>query len=88
MQADDALCISIVQAMIPNMSRATKHPARPRRAEDELFPIRTVSNLTGVNAITLRAWERRYGVVTPVRTDGGQRLYRREEIELIQRKPT
>jgi MerR family transcriptional regulator, light-induced transcriptional regulator len=67
------------------MSRVRKHPARSRLAESELFPIRTVSNLTGVNAITLRAWERRYGLVTPVRTDGGQRLYRRKEIELIQR---
>ena len=55
------------------------------RKQVELFPIRTVANVTGVNAITLRAWERRYGLVTPVRTDGGQRLYTREEIELIQR---
>ena len=29
------------------------------------LPIRTVSILTGVNAITLRAWERRYGLVIP-----------------------
>jgi DNA-binding transcriptional MerR regulator/methylmalonyl-CoA mutase cobalamin-binding subunit len=51
----------------------------------ELFPIRTVANLTGVNAITLRAWERRHGLVKPVRSDGGQRMYRREEIDLIHR---
>lgn len=51
----------------------------------ELFPIRTVADLTGVNAITLRAWERRYGLIKPVRTDGGQRMYRREEIALIHR---
>ncbi len=29
--------------------------------QQELFPIREVSRLTGVNAVTLRAWERRYG---------------------------
>jgi DNA-binding transcriptional MerR regulator len=51
----------------------------------ELFPIRTVSHLTGVNAITLRAWERRYGLIRPVRTPSGHRLYRREEIDLIHR---
>jgi len=51
----------------------------------ELFPIRTVSSLTGVNSITLRAWERRYGLVQPVRTPTGHRLYRRDEIDLIHR---
>lgn len=51
----------------------------------EMFPIRTVSSLTGVNSITLRAWERRYGLVRPVRTPTGHRLYRRDEIDLIHR---
>ena len=66
------------------MARARKHSVGSHPA-GELFPIRTVANLTGVNAITLRAWERRYGLVTPIRTEGGQRLYRREEIDHIQR---
>jgi DNA-binding transcriptional MerR regulator len=30
---------------------------------------------TGVSAETLRAWERRYGLLSPARTDGGRRLY-------------
>lgn len=51
----------------------------------ELFPIRTVSTLTGVNSITLRAWERRYGLVQPIRTPTGHRLYRQDEIDLIHR---
>ena len=51
----------------------------------ELFPIRTVSSLTGVNSITLRAWERRYGLVQPIRTPTGHRLYRQDEIDLIHR---
>jgi DNA-binding transcriptional MerR regulator len=55
----------------------------PALAPGELFPIRTVSSLTGINAITLRAWERRYGLVEPVRTPTGHRLYRREDIELL-----
>ncbi|MET0660022.1 MAG: MerR family transcriptional regulator [Steroidobacteraceae bacterium] len=42
-----------------------------------------MSNLTGVNAVTLRAWERRYGLVKPVRTASGHRLYGREQIDQI-----
>jgi len=38
-------------------------------------PIRVVARRTGLTAATIRAWERRYGAVTPVRSDGGQRLY-------------
>ena len=37
--------------------------------QEELFPIREVSRLTGVNPVTLRAWERRYGLIQPTRTD-------------------
>jgi DNA-binding transcriptional MerR regulator/methylmalonyl-CoA mutase cobalamin-binding subunit len=50
-----------------------------------LFPIRTVSELTGVNAITLRAWENRYGLIEPVRKSSGHRLYTQEHIDLINR---
>jgi len=53
-------------------------------AEEELYPIRTVSSLTGVNSITLRAWERRYGLIKPVRTPKGHRLYKQNDIDLIQ----
>lgn len=57
--------------------------------EDEhasgLFPIRTVSELTGVNSITLRAWENRYGLIEPIRKASGHRLYTQEHIDLINR---
>jgi len=57
--------------------------------EDEqspgLFPIRTVSELTGVNSITLRAWESRYGLIEPIRKASGHRLYTQEHIDLINR---
>lgn len=52
--------------------------------KEELYPIRTVSNLTGVNSITLRAWERRYGLIKPVRTPKGHRMYTQNDIDLIQ----
>lgn len=51
----------------------------------ELYPIRTVASLTGVNPITLRAWERRYGLIRPTRTESGHRLYTRDQIEQIHR---
>ncbi len=34
-----------------------------------------LSRRTGVSRDTLRAWERRYGLLRPVRTEGGFRLY-------------
>lgn len=57
----------------------------PQTDSSELFPIRTVANLTGVNAVTLRAWERRHGLIQPVRTPSGHRLYGHEQIESIHR---
>lgn len=51
--------------------------------EEELFPIREVARLTGVNPVTLRAWERRYGLIQPVRTDSGHRLYSSMDVETV-----
>ena len=50
-----------------------------------LLPIRTVSSLTGVNAVTIRAWERRYGLIIPQRTPKGHRLYTQQDVERINR---
>jgi DNA-binding transcriptional MerR regulator len=49
------------------------------------LPIRTMSSLTGVNAVTLRAWERRYGLIRPARTPKGHRLYTHQHVERIRR---
>lgn len=48
------------------------------------LPIREVARQTGVNAITLRAWERRYGLIVPYRTPKGHRLFSAEHVERIQ----
>jgi len=58
---------------------------RLRPPAEGLLPIRTVSNLTGVNAVTLRAWERRYNLITPQRTPKGHRLYTHKDVERINR---
>lgn len=39
--------------------------------------------MTGVPAVTLRMWERRYGVPRPSRRDGGHRVYGQAEIERL-----
>ncbi|MBT8768114.1 MerR family transcriptional regulator [Metapseudomonas boanensis] len=51
--------------------------------QEELFPIREVSRLTGVNPVTLRAWERRYGLIQPTRTDSGHRLYSMTDVDSV-----
>lgn len=45
------------------------------REDQARHPIRVVAKRTGLAPALLRAWERRYTVVRPSRTDGGQRLY-------------
>ena len=59
------------------------HTTDKQKIPDGLLPIRTVASLTGVNPVTLRAWERRYKLVMPHRTPKGHRLYSRENVELI-----
>ena len=46
----------------------------------QTFRIGAVSRLTGITTGLIRMWERRYAVVTPVRTDTGNRLYTQEDI--------
>lgn len=48
-----------------------------------LLPIREVARLTGVIPVTLRAWERRYGLVVPLRTSKGHRLYTEDDVARI-----
>ena len=52
---------------------------------EKLYTIGTVSKLTGVGAITLRAWERRYGLIEPIRKESGHRLFTRQHIDQINR---
>jgi len=49
------------------------------------YRIHAVADLTGVPEATLRAWERRYAVPTPVRTPSGYRLYSHQDVELVKR---
>ena len=62
-------------------------PAPPRTSAlqgSPLFTIDEAARQTGVEAATLRAWERRYAVPAPQRTSGGYRVYTRRDILEIQ----
>jgi DNA-binding transcriptional MerR regulator/methylmalonyl-CoA mutase cobalamin-binding subunit len=45
-----------------------------------MLPMRLVSARTGLSADVLRVWERRYGVVKPTRSPGGQRWYTEADV--------
>jgi DNA-binding transcriptional MerR regulator len=64
------------------------HPFKMTAAANSqkvFYPIRKISELTGINPVTLRAWERRYGLIKPERTPKGHRLYTDEHVQLIRR---
>ena len=49
------------------------------------YTVKQVASLTGVPATTLRAWERRYGVVSPARTESRYRHYTDDEVARLRR---
>jgi MerR family transcriptional regulator, light-induced transcriptional regulator len=48
-----------------------------------MYTIRQAAKLSGVSEATLRAWERRYGVVRPRRTEAGYRVYDDAELAVV-----
>ncbi len=59
-------------------------PSNPSHMPDKLYyRIGEVSRITGLQASVLRFWENEFPRISPQRTDAGQRLYRRKEVELI-----
>jgi DNA-binding transcriptional MerR regulator len=58
--------------------------SRPGPYDDApIYTIKTVVHLTGITPATLRAWERRYGVLAPGRSEGGYRLYSQRDIATL-----
>lgn len=47
------------------------------------YNLKAVVRETGLKPDTLRAWERRYGVPAPQRTDSGHRLYSQHDIDTL-----
>ena len=48
-----------------------------------LYSIGEVARICGINPVTLRAWQRRYGLLKPQRTEGGHRLFDENDLETI-----
>jgi DNA-binding transcriptional MerR regulator/methylmalonyl-CoA mutase cobalamin-binding subunit len=47
------------------------------------YPIKVVSQMTGLSVHVIRAWEKRYNVVEPDRSDTNRRMYSEEDIEKL-----
>ncbi|WP_276854171.1 MerR family transcriptional regulator [Enterobacter oligotrophicus] len=45
------------------------------------YSIGEFARLSGISATTLRAWQRRYGLLKPGRTEGGHRLYSEADVQ-------
>ncbi|MBS2040001.1 MerR family transcriptional regulator [bacterium] len=54
----------------------------------DLYKIKTIASLTGFNPTLLRAWERRYGLLIPTRTETGHRLYTADDLRVLRRVRT
>ena len=50
-----------------------------------LYSIRAVSQATGLTVETLRAWERRYGIIEPKRDPSGHRIYTACDVSRLRR---
>jgi len=59
-------------------------PAPRRSKADQAITISAASKITGVEVHTLRYWEREFmEYLQPLRTVGGQRRYRPEDIQVV-----
>ena len=47
------------------------------------YNIKAISNTLGIQPGTLRAWERRYKMIAPVRNESGHRLYTEEHLKIL-----
>ena len=68
-----------------NMNDETLNPVDDVKEtiENDRFPIRVLSEMTSVGTSTLRAWERRYGLLKPERTPKGHRLYSKNDTKRV-----
>ena len=48
------------------------------------YSIGDVAERCGINPVTLRAWQRRYGLLKPQRSEGGHRQFDDEDVQRIE----
>src|SRR5216684_1721777 len=51
--------------------------------DEPIYNMKAVEQQTRIPAATLRAWERRYGLMEPKRTPNGYRLYSDRDVALL-----
>jgi DNA-binding transcriptional MerR regulator/methylmalonyl-CoA mutase cobalamin-binding subunit len=74
-------------AASPNQSfteRSLMKSTRPAPLVGHGHPIQVVARRTGLSTDVIRAWEKRYAVVTPARTATGRRVYSDADVERLQ----
>lgn len=54
-----------------------------RNEDQAIYSIGAVARMVDIPTSTLRAWEERYAVITPLRSEGSQRLYSRAQVEQL-----
>lgn len=52
-------------------------------SEESKFTIKTVTTQTGIRAVTIRAWENRYGLLNPQRSENRYRLYSERDVAIL-----
>ncbi len=60
-------------------------PASTHIPDKMFFKIGEVSKLTGIKAHVLRYWESEFKLIRPPKSNIGQRVYRRRDVEVILR---
>src|SRR5216684_2743990 len=54
-----------------------------RERDEPIYSIGAVARMLDIPASTLRAWEDRYSLINPTRSEGSQRLYSRGQVEWL-----
>ena len=68
------------------MPRRSQAPVDPNVIPDKpFFKIGEAARLCAVKPYVLRYWETEFASIKPQKTRSGQRLYRRQDVELILR---
>ncbi len=73
-----AFCIQVARS--PACSAVSSVPVSDARG---IYSIGAVARMLGLSQATIRSWEDRYGVVVAVRSDGGRRIYTRDQLEQL-----
>lgn len=74
---DDTTSSGATRDLLESIAMSDAPGSRP------IYSIGAVSRMLGVPVPTLRSWEERYGIVRPERSEGGQRLFSRDQVEQL-----